>query len=376
MWIKSDKWGTLNWGQLSQATDNVALLPDLSGTIIESNAVVFDGAGMFIRRKGAGPGSNDLATEFKWGAVLTCNANGGGLGADCNGYPQNAVRYDTPTWGGFSLSTSYGEDDMWDIALKYAADWNSIKVSAAAGWTQITDEGCIAPATCTNIAVVGGGGAPFQGYRQDGQLFQVGASILHVPSGLFVYGLFQDDQEDGTQFRSVHFNGNPLLVNNFKFRTSDSNANDSTTWFVKAGIKRTFTPLGATVLWGEWGQYNDMFRGLCGLPGPANINSTAGNTFCATDLVVGGGDLFKGGAFVNGSEVTRFGAGIMQEIDAAAMHVFARWQHMDLDLDAIDARVLTLNKAGLIVANEDFGKRAHTSFEGLDIFQIGGVIFY
>ena len=43
MWIKSDKWGTLNWGQLSQATDNVALLPDLSGTIIESNAVLFDG---------------------------------------------------------------------------------------------------------------------------------------------------------------------------------------------------------------------------------------------------------------------------------------------------------------------------------------------
>ena len=35
MWLKSDKWGTVNWGQLSQATDNVALLPDLSGTVIE-----------------------------------------------------------------------------------------------------------------------------------------------------------------------------------------------------------------------------------------------------------------------------------------------------------------------------------------------------
>ena len=53
MWLKSDKWGTLNWGNLSQATDNVALLPDLSGTIIESNAVLFDGAGMFVRPKGA-----------------------------------------------------------------------------------------------------------------------------------------------------------------------------------------------------------------------------------------------------------------------------------------------------------------------------------
>ena len=65
--------------------------------------------------------------------MLTCNTAGGGLGADCNGYPQNAFRYDTPTWWGFSMSTSYGEDDMWDVALKYAADWNSVKFSAAAG---------------------------------------------------------------------------------------------------------------------------------------------------------------------------------------------------------------------------------------------------
>ncbi len=87
MWIKSDKYGTLNWGQLSQATDNVALLPDLSGTIIESNAVLFDGAGMFIRPKGA-KNANDLASAtFTWGNVVTCLSGGGGVGADCDGYP-------------------------------------------------------------------------------------------------------------------------------------------------------------------------------------------------------------------------------------------------------------------------------------------------
>ena len=69
MWIKSDRYGTINWGQLSQATDNVALLPDLSGTVIESNAVLFDGAGMFVRPKGA-KNSNDLASDFAWGAVV------------------------------------------------------------------------------------------------------------------------------------------------------------------------------------------------------------------------------------------------------------------------------------------------------------------
>ena len=66
MWLKSDRWGTMNWGQLSQATDNVALLPDLSGTVIESNAVVFDGGGMFVRPKGA-KNSNDSGQRIRLG---------------------------------------------------------------------------------------------------------------------------------------------------------------------------------------------------------------------------------------------------------------------------------------------------------------------
>ena len=66
------------------------------------------------------------------------------------------------------------------------------------------------PDGCTNVAVLGGGGAPFQNYRQDAELFQVGASVLHVPSGLFAYGMYQNDQEDGTQFETLRFNGNPL----------------------------------------------------------------------------------------------------------------------------------------------------------------------
>jgi hypothetical protein len=367
MWLKSDKYGTINWGQLSQATDNVALLPDLSGTVIESNGVVFDGPAMFVRVKGA-KNSNDMAGEFAWNGVLTCNAAGGGLGADCNGYPQNAFRYDSPTLAGFSMSTSYGEDDMWDIAVKYAADWNSVKFSAAAGWTQLTDEGCNAfgtfhgGATCSNVAVVGGGGTPFQNYRQDAQLFQIGASLMHVPSGLFVYGMYQNDQEEGTQYKNFNFKTGRV--------TGDAAANDSDTWFVKAGIKKAWMPAGATVLFGEWGQYNDMYRGLCGAP-PSSLNQNA--TFCVASIPVGvinsgpnKGQAITAGALVTGSEVQRWGVGVVQEIDSAAMHLFARWQHLDLDLDAVN------------FGNPGFrdGSSLKTSFEGLDIFQIGGVIFF
>jgi hypothetical protein len=373
MWIKSDKYGALNWGQLSQATDNVALLPDLSGTVIEANAVLFDGAGMFVRPKGA-KNSNDLASDFSWGAVNTCVSGGGGLAADCNGYPDNAVRYDTPTWAGFSMSTSYGEDDMWDIAVKYAADWNSVKFSMAAGYTQLTDEGCntitgsgngnsTTPAGCTNVAVVGGGGLPNQNYRKDADIFQIGASVMHVPSGLFAYGLYQNEQNNGTQYKSFNFKTGHV---------GNSAANETDVWYVKAGIKKAWMPAGATVIFGEWGQYQDMFTGLCGRPGATGPFSD-GNAFCAANLPIGvvqsgpsKGQAITAGALVTGSEVERYGIGVVQEIDSAAMHLFARWQHLDLDLNAV-----SLGNFGV----KD-GTGLKTSFEGLDIFQVGGVIFF
>ena len=32
----------------------------------------------------------------------------------------------------------------------------------------------------------------------------------------------------------------------------------------------------------------------------------------------------------------RWGLGVVQEIDAAAMHVWARWQHQELDISFVD----------------------------------------
>ncbi len=53
IYIKSDTWGAVNWGYLSPASDNPAVLADISGTVIESNAVLFEGAGFFLRPDGS-----------------------------------------------------------------------------------------------------------------------------------------------------------------------------------------------------------------------------------------------------------------------------------------------------------------------------------
>jgi len=361
MWIKSDAYGTLNWGQLSQ--DNVGILPDLSGTMIESNAVVFEGSGMRVRVKGA-KNSNDLGGEFTWGAFLTCLGSGFASGADCNGYPENAIRYDSPSWGGFSASSSFGDDDVWDVSVKYSADWNSIKVSAAAGYANVTDEGCNAVGTCTKVPVFGGGGAPFQGFRKDTDIWQVGGSVMHVPSGLLLHVYWEQEDNKGTQLTTLNFR-TPTSVSN-------SAANENETWFIKAGLKRTWLAAGPTILWAEWGQYNDMFSLQCGgKPGAGCPTFIPTSTPFPNDK----GEITDEEGVVNGSEVQRWGIGVVQEIDSAAMHLFARWQRLAIDVDATSTG-LACSSGGLCFDNGRFAKRIDTNFEDLDIFQIGGVIFF
>ena len=79
---------------------------------------------------------------------------------------------------------------------------------------------------------------------------------------------------------------------------------------------------------------------------------------------------------VNGSEVQRWGVGVLQEIDAAAMHLFARWQRLSIDVDAMSTGLACPSGGGPCFDNGRFGKRINTNFEDLDIYQIGGVIFF
>ena len=332
MWIKSDKWGTVQWGQNSQATDNLTLLVDLSGTVIESNGIFMEGAGFFLRPKGGPKGSAGLETAI-WSSFLTCsNLN---AGADCNGLPTNNFQYISPTFGGFSAATSYGEDDFWDVALKYASDWGSFKVAAAAGYTNNLDENFI----------FGANSPP--NHNLDSDFYQVGASIMHVPSGLWAYAAWQGEETNKPAFTTPGFNGSPIPPRNIP---------DHDLWFAKAGIKRNFNPLGATVLWVDGGQYHNMFGGLqlqdvCANNGGSlgGVPGTNLNNACATNFVT-----------VTDSTVNRWGAGVVQEIDSAAMHLFVKWQHQE-----VDATFVTQS-----------GKNVPQSFDNWDLFQAGGIIFF
>ena len=46
----------------------------------------------------------------------------------------NAISYTSPTFGGFSVSAAWGEDDIWDVALRYAGEFSGFRVAAGIGY--------------------------------------------------------------------------------------------------------------------------------------------------------------------------------------------------------------------------------------------------
>lgn len=158
---------------------------------------------------------------------------------------------------------------MWDVAARYAGEFAGFKVAAAAAYSRVSDE---------NLAI------PSLGQRdKDVGYFQAGLYIQHVPTGLFAYGAY------GKEFGDVNYAG---LFN------ADVDGNH---WYLKAGIRQRWTSLGHTVLYGEYGQMNDMYN-------PA--------------LEVFG---------TNNSQLTKWGLGVVQEIDAAAMSLWVSYRHYDGD---------------------------------------------
>ena len=292
MWVKSQQLGTLSWGLQSQATDNISIV-DLSGTLFSGNNVVFNGN--TFRLRGANGGAAALS-GFAWANALGCS----GFGQDCHGRTLNVIKYETPTFAGFSVSASWGEDDFWDVAAKYAGEFGDFKVAAAIGYSEWTNN--------DYLAVAGGVAGSVD---LESELFEVGASIMHTPTGIFVAGSYSDHE----------LSDSPAGLG--------PNVADTDSWYIKAGIKQRWNSLGATAIYGEYAEYND---GLVG----------------TNDAVVG---------VVTDSEVQRYGVGIHQWIDAAAMQLYAKWDRYELDANVGAAR-------SDLDGNE------------LDNYTIGGVIFF
>jgi hypothetical protein len=195
LYVESEQFGRVTIGQENQATDGINEI-DIVATYSTVSKTHY--AGEFSLRT-AGGGTLPL----QWADVL--GAIGGGQ--------DDIVRYDTPSIYGFIASASWGDDDVWDVALRFAKEFNSVRIAAGVGY--LKDD------------------------REDsGVDDQLSGSIsaIHVPSGIF----------------ATFAAGS---------RSFDGGAEEATNLYFKAGISRQWNSYGATTLFADYAQFENFGEG-------------------------------------------------------------------------------------------------------------------
>ena len=237
-YLKSNTFGKIRVGQADTANSGIAEI-DVSGTNIAD--------AMSSSQAGASIISDDI------------------LGPLMDNYEfnrRNIVRYDTPTWAGFIMSAAWGEDDIWDVALRYAGEWGGIKIAGGVAYGQATDDtASLGDGAYTPLNGDGGQNEPAI------EVLNGGLSMIHVPTGLFATGSGGQRKSTGTVQcdgggtpRGIPTSGRSPTGNFIPGKDPLSNNGNCQTewfWFAKAGIKQRWWSFGSTALFGMGGEQYD-----------------------------------------------------------------------------------------------------------------------
>ena len=260
VWLRHSQLGMVKVGHGSTSTDNLVLI-DLGGMSGASTPDVglYNGGFRIV--------SGGAISPFTWGNIIT-----GGESWDTS--RRNHVMYETPTLAGFTVQAAFGEDNYWDVALRYAGEFGGFRLAFGIGYQEDTE---------FNQPFGGFGCAGFNDCNRKETQLKGSASILHVPSGLFLTGAAGTRE---TENRTTGF------VANTNF--------DSGFWYLAGGISQNWFGYGKTVLFGEYSEHDDALR----------FNTTAS---------------------FSDSKATVWGLGVVQYVDAAAMEMFLTYKNYSAD---------------------------------------------
>jgi len=271
VYLESDRLGRVSLGQLSQATDGIVEI-NLGG----SSGKLADGlwgAGFSVRD--AAP-ADDLDADADATPPVFANVTWGDLLFNEDGGRTNSIRYDTPSIFGFILSASWGEDDSYDVALRYSKEWNSIRFAAGIGYRvdEADSKALDADPANDDDAV-------------DKESLLGSASIMHVPTGLFAHV-----QAGNTDYE---FNDSATFPDG-----------EREFWYVQAGISKNWFGYGATTIYGDYGE-NELSN------------------------IAGLGYRIEGTSRIEDADTTQWGFGINQAFDSAATDIYLHYVHYELD---------------------------------------------
>lgn len=198
-YINSDDIGSLSIGRQRQATS------DFDKITTANTAVV--------------------AKPFSVGAVSDEYLTG--IDIPFDGHYREIVRYDSPLWAGFVASASWGASldatssdgngNTWDVALRYAGEYSGFKLVGAVGYRKDTDLE-INLLNIVNLQVPTG----------DVKTKLAVASIMHMTSGVFLTGNYADQDWDTL---------------NFSLKG----------WQLTGGLEQRWFSVGKSTVYGEWG---------------------------------------------------------------------------------------------------------------------------
>jgi predicted porin len=231
VYIESEKFGRVSIGQQSTAADGVTAV-SLGNTLVS----------------GSPDHSFSLEVGGAGGITLGEFANDFDAGRD------DVVRYDSPSIYGFILSAAWGDDDYYDLAVRFAKEWNSVKIAAAIGY-QNADSADLGEFEALTGSI----------------------SVMHVPTGLFAALMLGEKELEGGA--------------------------DADFWYLQAGLERKWFDYGATTIYGEYGQYNDV----------ATLTQD-----------------------VTSSEAERFGFGVVQHFDSSALDLYAQATFWNFELEGAE----------------------------------------
>ncbi len=234
VWLESKRLGRVTLGVASQATDGIAEI-DLSRTEVVAGSNVDSWIAGFKLVV------NGLYTTTNAIEIFSGNQDGG---------RDQLIRYDSPIFAGFRLSASVSggtrypqsalgqlppvgpERQEWDIALRYAGEFNGVRVATGIGY----HEGSVIDATVlpNNTFVFN-------------KTLAGSAAFLHVPSGLFLtLAGGHREYDDATPIGGA--------VDEYVY--------------AKSGVLANFLPVGQTAIYGEYfQQWTDTNNGIL-FPGP------------------------------------------------------------------------------------------------------------
>lgn len=237
-WIRNNQLGKVTVGLSSTATDNI-IHSDTGGIMPGAANIATMGGSLIVRHA-------DEYETGEGGLITRTTLNDFAAGASVDTLRRNAVRYDAPRFnvlgGRVYLSTAWGEDDFFDAAIRYRTSWNDWRFRAGFGYLHDTDEGIR-----TGIGT------------RDRQEFKGSASVIHVPSGLFTTMAYVRREFNGTDPSNQAVFGEETTG---VVTPPGTNRPPIDYLYTAWGIRRAFSSLGDTSVYGEYAQVDDAITGL------------------------------------------------------------------------------------------------------------------